>query len=533
LNTIKQCIMILALFSFLCLGLGTVQAAENATKYGGTYILASHGDATYLNPFFPGRTSDQNIIYNIHESLYRLNKSYEVEPVLAESYEVSGLSWIFHLKKGILFHDGEEFTAEDVKYTYEWAMDPKNGAETKSRMSHIDSIEILDDYTIKITTKEPYAPFMTSIANHRIVPKHYHEKMTAEEYNLHPMGTGPYMFKEWVPGDHVTLEAFKDYWQGRPYIDFLKMVPIPEPSATAISLETGNIHSIDWPLKPEDTLRIMNSGKFHVYRGQSLALNHYLMNHLNPFFQDKRVRQAMMYALSRKATVKHLMKGLAVVAHTNISPSLPWCEDEVKKYAYDPEKAKELLAEAGWKPGPDGILVNSKGERFEITCELLMGDQLRGSQAEMDSQLLKQVGIEMKLQYNEMGVWVEKMVSGAKGKWNYDLSLMNWTFSMQTDPDSTEYFTPGGNNNWINWTNPKMTELLEKGVTILDPEKRYEVYSQAQKIFAEEVPFLYIQFWSNVLFISKKVQGVPDRSEVTWPFKPVQDIKKYWIAGDE
>lgn len=517
---------------FFSIGLGTVHAADDASKYGGTYILASHADATYLNPFFPGRNTDQNIIYNIHEALYELNERYELEPVLAESYEVSGPSWIFHLKKGVLFHDGEEFTAEDVKYTYEWAMDPENSAETRSNTAHIDSIEIIDDYTIKITTKEAYAPFLTSIANHRIVPKHYHEKMTAEEYNMHPMGTGPFKFKEWVPGDYVILEAFEDYRQGRPYIDYLKMVPIPEASARAISLETGNVHSSDWPLMPQDTIRVMESGKFNVYRGQSLAVNHYLMNHLNPIFHDKRVRQAMMYAISREATVKSLMKDLSAVAHTYISPSLPWYEDDVKKYSFNPEKAKELLAAAGWKPGPDGILVNAEGKRFEITCDLLMGDQIRGSQAEMDSQMLKQVGIDLKLQYSEMGVWVEKMVSGARGEWNYDLALMNWTFSRDTDPDSTEYFTPGGSNNWINWSNPKMTELLRKGIAVTDPDKRYEVYSQIQKIFAEEVPFLYIQFWDNIYFISKDVKGVFDPSNVKWSFRPVNDIRKYWISKD-
>lgn len=528
-NKMKRLAFSLFVVSIFSIFLGTVQAADDTPKYGGTYILAAHGDATYLNPFFPSRNSDQNVIFNIHEPLYRLNSGYELEPILAKSYEVSGLDWIFYLKKGIHFHDGTEFTAEDVKYTYEWGMDSENNAGTRSNLNNIKSIEIIDNYTIKITTKTIYAPFMTAIANHRIVPKHYHETMTADEYNLHPMGTGPYKFTEWVPGDHITLEAFNDYWQGRPYIDYLKIVPIPESSSTAISLETGDIHSSDWPMKPEDTLRIIKSDKFHVYRGQSLAANHYLMNHLNPFFQDKRVRQAMMYALSRESMVQHLMKGLGTVAGSYVSPSLPWHEDDVKKYKYDPEKAKKLLAEAGWKPGPDNILVNAEGKRFEITCELLMGDQLRSSQAEIDSQMLKQVGIEMKLQYNEMGVWVEKMVSGAKGKWNYDLSLMNWTFTKQTDPDSTDYFTKGGSKNWINWNNPMMTELLAKGIETIDMKKRYEIYSQVQKLFAEEVPFLYIQYWENVFFISKDIKGVPDPTEVTWPFKPVHDIRKYWI----
>lgn len=495
-----------------------------------TYRLATHGTVTYTSPFHPGRNDDQPVIFNVHEALYEMDQEFDFQPVLAKNHEVSGNIWTFHLREGVLFHDGTEFTAEDVKYTFEWAMDEANGAETSTYAKKIDEIKILDKYTVQIETKEPYAPFLSTLGIHRIVPKHYHEKMSDDKYKQSPMGTGPFKFQEWEPGDHLTMKAFDDYWGGRPKIDYYKVLPIPEASTRAMALESGKVDSVNWTMNPEDTKRLMKEPNLNTISSPSLAVNHYLMNHLNPFFQDKKVRQAMMYALNRKAVSESIMQGLSEVADTYVSPALnQWYEPDVKKYPYEPGTAEKLLREAGWEKGSDGIMVNQDGEKFEITCELLMGDEVRTSQAEIDAQYLRQVGIKMNLNHNEMGVWVEKMVSGADGEWNYDLSLQNWGFTEWTDPHCAQYFTCDGGNNWTQWCNKEMDQLVKRGAEETDPEKRKEIYSKAQKIFSEEVPFLFIQYWKNTFFISKDVKGVPEDEKVNWPFNPVFNIKDYYI----
>jgi len=508
---------------------------QGQPKYGGVYTVATQADLVYFTPFHPNRTADQVAMYNVFEGLYELNGQYKPAPILAINYEVSedGLTWIFHLRKGVLFHNGEQFTAKDVKYTYEWAMNSDNGAETHSSLKLIASIECLDPYTVKFTTKDTYVSFLSVIAVHRIVPSYYHQSVTPEEFNRHPIGTGPYKFAESVPGDHVTLTAFENYWGGCPYIDTMRIVPIPEASSRAIALANGSLDGIAWPLNPEDTKRLADDDKLQGYSGTSLSVNHYLMNHLNPFFQDKKVRQAMMYALNRKATVESLMKGLAIEATSYVSPSLPSYNPNVKTYPYDPGKARELLGEAGWEMGPDGVLVNKDGEKFEITCELLMGDQLRSSQAQMDVEYFRAVGIDLKLRYNEMAMWVHKMISGAEGEWNYDLSLQNWTFTEQVDPDCRRYFTRGAVSNWTNWSDPEMEELAEEGVRELDSDERQSIYNRMQAIFAEEVPFLYIQYWTSDYLISKDIKGLTAQSEVKWSFYPIYQIKDYWIDREQ
>lgn len=500
-----------------------------AQSKGGTYIVGSHVDLTHLVPFNPGVWADETVIFNVHEPLFAVNEQFQLVPVLAKDYKSSpdGLAWTFHLRKGIPFHDGEEFKAKDVKYTYEWAMNKENGAKTFSNFEQVDRVEVVDDYTIKVILKQPYAPLLMMVATHRIVPEHYHKSMTPAKYNQHPMGTGPFKFKKRVPGDHLILEAFDRYWQGRPHIDYFKMVVIPEPSVRAMALKTGEIHTSAWPLSPEDTIDLMRNPNFVTYRSPGIGLNHYQMNNRNPLFQDRRVRQAMMYALDRETTVKTIMKGLSTVAGSFISPALPYYHQGVNKYSHNPEKAKKLLSEAGWKPGPDGVLVNDKGQRLEFSCLVLQGDELRGSQAEMDQGFFRKAGINMKIERQEVGTYLARVFKTFK----YDLALYNWTYTHLIEPDPSRQLACTGSNNATGWCHKKASELMEKGLREINMEKRKEIYNELQEIFTEEVPFLYIQFWDDVFFMSKKLGGLPDPKEVRFPIRTLQRAKDYRLSG--
>jgi peptide/nickel transport system substrate-binding protein len=467
-----------------------------------------HQEVAGLGPDDSGPTVQWVMITNIHNALVELDENLKIEPVLAESYEISddGLQYTFHLHQGVLFHDGEEFTSEDVKYTFDYYGNPDNGAAIGSEFSSIDSIETPDDYTVVITLTEPNAAFLTTAASNFIVPAHYHSEVGEEVYRSAPIGTGAFKLKNWSPAESTELEAFDDHFRGRPNIDILRLDVVPEPSVRAIALETGDADSSVWPLLVEDSLRFAENPDFIVYRSPTAAVNHFPLNNQAPVLSDKRVRQAMMYAINRQQVIDDIFNGAAVVAHTNLSPALEfWYNDNTKKYEYDPEQAAALLEEAGWIMGDDGIR-EKDGQKLSFTCTVITGDQARRPEAELVQQFLSEVGIEMQLEEAPVASILEGMTSG-----NLECSLYNWTYGGDGgDPESSPTLLSDGGNNFSQFRNERVDELMKAGLGEVDPEKRKEIYNEIQEIIAEEVPFLYMMYWDWFNIFNVRVKGLPE-----------------------
>jgi peptide/nickel transport system substrate-binding protein len=507
-------------------GSPTTAAASSGKKpkRGGTFVTMGHQDVTSLSPDDSGPSVWYVLIYNIHEALLKVDENYKLVPVLAESYQVSadGKTWTFKLRKGVKFHDGQPFTSADVKYYYDYERDVKNAAILQPYFSQVDDIAAPDDSTVVITLKQPNAPFAALTATIGIVAKHVHEKIGEKAYKQAPVGTGPWKFMEQKVGDHVTLAAFDDYWDGRPWIDFWRENIVPETAVRAIALQTGDADSSTWPLAPEDQLKFSQDPKFLTIRSPGVAVNHYPLNLKRPFFADKRVRQAMMYALDRDAMVKDLLKGLAVKATSNISPALEfYYEPNVTQYPRDLDKAKALLKDAGYTPGPDGILANAQG-KLSFTCTVFSGDALRKSESEIVQRNLKEVGIDMQLQEKETSA----ALAGYR-KGDFDVAIFNWTYGgTNGDPDTADLLS-GTTNNFMQWSNPQVDDLLHRGAAETDGDKRKKIYSDLQKLVADEVPFLYIMYWESVLFFNKRIKGMPAKaSNNYWLY---QNFHKYWI----
>ncbi len=500
---------------------------EGQPRRGGTFVTLGHHDVDSLSPEDAGPLVHYVVVGNIHEGLLKVDENYNLVPRLAESYEVSpdGLVYTFRLRRGVKWHDGRDFTSADVKYNIEWVMNPDNASIRRPLFADVERVETPDPYTVVVRLKQPNAPFLILAMTTELVPKHYHEQVGEKAYKQRPVGTGPYKFKEQQVGKYVLLEANENYWGGRPHIDFFKEELVPEPSVRAVALETGKADSSTWQLAPEDTLRFMNHPNFQHLRAPSTAVNHFVINNRRPYFQDKRVRQAMMYAVDRDAMVKDLFKGLAVKATANISPAVKqYYEPDVKQYPYDPARARALLAEAGWRPGPDGILVNDRGERFSVVCDILVGDALRRTQAEMAQRNWREVGIEVRLNELEAAAVLSK---GRRG--DHDMQLFNWTYGGGSgEPDARVGLSCEGLNNFSKWCNREAERLLEEGVKTVDPEKRRKIYSELQKLVAEEVPFLFMTFWEWVVIISKRVKGLP-KSAANPTAVYTANFHKYWI----
>ncbi|HRW07520.1 MAG TPA: ABC transporter substrate-binding protein [Caldilineaceae bacterium] len=481
--------------------------AEESAATGGTMIWVGHQEVAGLSPSDTGPTVQWAMIGNIHDALVMNDANYELQPYLAESWEVTedGLQYTFHLREGVKFHDGSDFTAEDVKYTYEFYSNVENASTLVANFKGMGAIETPDDYTVVINMDEPNAAFMVNAATTFIVPSDYHSEVGEDTYRTAPIGTGPFKVVEWVPAEYTLLEANDDYFLGRPSLDFIRQEVVPEPSVRAIALETGDAHYATWPLLVEDSIRLRDSGEgYTVFDTPANSVKHFPLNNDHPILGDKRVRQAMMYALDRQRIIDDLWNGAAVVADSNLTPAAPYHKEGLKTYDFDPEQAAALLEEAGWMMGDDGIR-EKDGEPLSFTCVTITGDQARRPIAELAQQMFKEVGIDMQLEEAPVASILEAMPQG-----DMDCSLFNWTYGSAIDPDASSTLRSDGANNFSRFKNDRIDELLDMGLRESDPEARRAYYDEIQEIIVEEVPFLFLQFDSWFDVFRPEVTNLPD-----------------------
>ncbi|MEZ4520098.1 MAG: ABC transporter substrate-binding protein [Thermomicrobiales bacterium] len=284
---------------------------------------------------------------------------------------------------------------------------------------------------------------------------------------------------------------------------------VPEASVRAIALENKEADSAVWPLVTDDHLKFRDDDKFSDYTVQvtsSVAVNHFPLNNENPVLSDKRVRQAMMFALDRESIRDNLWQGLAVLATANLSPAIEYYyEPDVAQYPYDPEQAAALLDEAGWVLGDDGIR-EKDGQKLAWTCTIITGDQARRPEAELAQANFLDVGMEMTIAEAPVATIQEGQRSG-----EIDMSLYNWTYGGSSgEPDPSNTLRSDARNNWSLYKNERMDELLDAGLAETDPEARREIYSEVQKIVAEDVPFLFVKFWDWFNIFTPRVKGLPE-----------------------
>jgi len=499
---------------------GSETTSAEATT-GGTLTWLAHQEIAGLGPNDQGATMQYIMIMAIHNALVRYSPDNEMVPDLAESVEVQpdGLKYTFKLRQGVKFHDGTDFTAADVKYTIDYYKDPANAATIQSSYTGVDTVETPDDYTVVVNMATINAASLVIWATNPIVNAKYHAEVTDATYSTAPIGTGPFKLKEWRASEFTELEAFDDYYGGRPQVDFLRMEVVPEDAVRKAALDTGDADSSAWPLLVEDSLALEQDPNFKVYRTAPASIKHFPINNERPYFADKRCRQALMYALDRQRIIDDLWNGAAEIAHSNISPSSQYYNSELKQYEFDPEKAKALLDEAGWTVGADDIR-EKDGEKFAFTCTAKAGDQARKAIAELSQQFFKDIGVDMQIDEAPVAEILEAMRQGTT-----EMSIFNWTYNNGLlEPDCTDTLSSTGGSNFPHFKNAEMDELCSQGLQIVDPAERKPIYDRIQEIFAEEVPVLYLQFDQWMIPFALKVEGLPESTFNTDP------IHSYYLA---
>lgn len=485
-------------------------AAQGTPKQGGTLSIAVISSP--LSYPMLQRTNLSDVLY--HKLLYDGLVRYSLEdlspsPSLAESWDISddGTVYTFHLRQGVTWHDGERFDAQDVKFTMDLAMNPDVPSSASSYYrSAIEEVVIIDDYTVEFRLTGPVTSLLTQLGyNFFMLPEHIlsnystEELVTAAEFSANPIGTGAFMHAENLPGEYAQLSRNPNYWDGAPHVDAVVLRVVPDTNTQVAQVLSG---VLDFAAITEQQVPGLEGNPDVTVRFVPQVNYHYFALNLdNPLFQDVRVRQAMMYGLDREAILEVALLGEGRIANHAINPILAAYNDNVNKYPYDPERAAELLDEAGWVMGPDGVRVKD-GQRFEFELLVDRGNVTREQEALIAQENWTAIGLAPDYQFGEFATVVSRYREG-----DYTSRITYWI----TPPteDIYNYWHSTGSSNFTNYGNAELDELLERGRVTPDATERKAIYDRVQEILADEVPALWLVYPLEPQAIRSNVHDFP------------------------
>jgi len=479
--------------------------------YGDSLVEGIIGEPTTLIPILASDSASHSVAGLIYNGLVKYDKNLNLTGDLAQSWDISadGLVITFQLRRGVKWHDGHEFTSQDILYTYRTMINPRTPTPYSEDFMQVRSATAPDRYTFRVIYSKPFAPSLASWGIN-IMPAHLLEgkDITKSDLARNPVGTGPFRFAEWVPGQRVVLTANHDYFEGRPYIDRCIYRIIPDTSTMYMELKSGGLDMMT--LTPVQYQRQTNTAeflaRFNKYRYPVPSYTYLGYNLKRQLFADKRVRQAITSAINKDELVHGVLFGLGQTCQVPFQPGTWAHNPEIKPFPYDPSKALQLLAEAGWKErNSNGILVRN-GKPLQFTIITNQGNDQRIKSAQIIQYRLKKIGIEVKIRVLE---W-SSMLTNYIDKKNFDVVLMGWSLSQ--DPDQYDIWHSSKTGlkelNFISYSNGEVDRLLEEGRGTFDRDKRRSAYFRMQEIIAEEQPYTFLYVPDALPVVSSRFRGI-------------------------
>jgi peptide/nickel transport system substrate-binding protein len=491
----------------------TVEVEITPTPTGptGTLTRALTVEPNSLDFIQASEKQAETTAQQLYDSLLWLDPDNNLQPALAESYDVSsdGTVYTFHLRHGVTFHNGEPFNADAVVFS--WTRGSTSKFTGARSWQYASNVEKIDDYTVKVTTSEVDATFLSTVANNwYMIPPAYFKQVGQDGFDAHPMGTGAFEFVEWVKGDHITMKANPNYWGGAPKIETVVFKFVPDESTRVAAIQTGEV-DIATGLSSDEATSLLGVKNVQIIKYPGTRVFYIAFNNMttgkNQPTMDPKVRQAMNYAIDVNSIIASLFNGFATPAIGFVSPG-DLGFDNAKPFGYDPAKARSLLAEAGYPNGFKLDMACPAGAytHFEEVCQAIVG-------------YLGDVGIKVNLEIMESGHF-------------WDLEGAQQLPPLFGDSWSSEggesYHRLSGalmGQGWSCWTDDELQKLINEIKTTVDRNARAKLYGDLQVYMRENPPFIYLYYPYNFEAINTRVQNYKPRSS------EIYFLKDTWLLG--
>ncbi|TBX23018.1 ABC transporter substrate-binding protein [Nioella sediminis] len=497
---------LLAAVAASALAIGANPAAAQTPP--GVLVVGQVAEPQALDPHAVTAVNDFRILMNVYDGLVRYaSGTLEVEPALATSWEISedGTVYTFTLREGVSFHDGSAFNAEAVVFNFDRMLDENHPYHDTGPFplsfffSAVEEVEALDDMTVQFTLNAPYAPFLSNLAYPTgliVSPAAVMEH--GAEFGRNPSGTGAFVFEEWRANEAVVVTGNPDYWGGAPALEAVVFRPITDANTRVAEMLAGGI---DMMVEvPPVALSEFGGDSFQIVEQAGPHVWFLILNALEGPFADVRVRQAANYAINKEAIVNDVLEGTAAVAAGPTPPAFAWAyNNDLEPYPYDPDRARELLAEAGVENPEITFYVTEGGSG--MLDPVAMGTAIQAD--------LEAVGFDVTIETYEWNTFLGRVNPGLEGE--ADMAEMAW---MTNDPDTLPYLAlrtdawpdQGGFNSGY-YSNPEVDALLEEARTSTDQDRRAELYRQMQVIVQEDAPWVFVANWVQNAVTSDRVEN--------------------------
>ena len=484
-------------------------APSSGQQTGGTLIIGRGADAVTLS-FYANAAPDSETMAHIVETLFKLTPDGKIEPLLAESHQLSpdGRQLTIRLRRGIRFHDGTLFDANAVKWNLDYFRNPDNRVTFRFLLSEVTAVDVLDANTVRVTSGRPFVPLLAHLT-HDFVGMHSQAAVERAggmrppqgmPYGAAPVGTGPYKFREWVRGDRIVLDRNPDYWgPQKPVLDQIVWRVIPDDGARVLALEGGQIH-VAVRIPPRETSRLALNRAVRVDRTSSLRTIYVAFNYQRRPFTDVRVRQAFNYAVDKRAIAQTILGGAARVSDAPISPGIVGYAP-IMSYPRDLAKARQLLAEAGFPQGLNVTLHHPAG-RYVQDAAVAAAVQAQ----------LREAGINARLVTMEWATYLQ-VTNRPVDQTDIEMFMLGWG-TVTGDADYGLYslfhssqWAPGGSSRFF-YKNERVDSLLDQARAITDPARRAATYKQAMELIMQDAPWLFLHSESQITGLRREVTGL-------------------------
>jgi peptide/nickel transport system substrate-binding protein len=504
---------------------GAASAAGMAPASGDTFIDSLLGNVSSLIPTITSDGASHEVGNQIYSGLVTFDKDLNPVGDLAESWEFSRdcRDLTFRLRPGVKWHDGQPFTADDVVFTWQTTVDEKVPSPYKSEYALVESVRAEGPSVVRVHYKQPFAKALSNWAT-AMLPKHLLERYVREgrireapQNWSAPVGTGPYRFKELRSGEKIVLVSNPDYWDGRPYISRIVYRIIPSQATTFLELKAKGVDATSLTAlqyRRQTDYRAFESA-YRKFRHPGNGYTYVGFNLKDPRFADPRVRHAFAHAINKREVIDGVRLGLAREATGPYKPGTWVYTDKVKTYPYDMERARKLLAEAGWKErNADGLLVKD-GRPFTFELLTNQGNDERKKVAEIVQAQLRELGVGVEIRTLEWAALLKEHIK----KRSFEAIVLGWGIGIDPDQYVVWHSSQSGPDqlNHISYSNPEVDRMLEAGRTTCVREERVKYYHRLQELLAEDLPLIFLYFSDALPVVSSRVYGIdPGPNGIRW-----------------